>query len=99
MLKDAKVSDFLATLNPRIIAGAGQTIGNGVIFNQVRRDLNWQTQLLLDRSTIIQDGLFVSLTITVRTDVIDYDNLLSEGRVYFATVLRELDLQLPELSQ
>lgn len=97
LLKEGKTQEFLAKLNPRTIKSAGESIGNGMIFNQVRRDLGWRSQLLLDRSTIVPDGLFVSLSILIDGDIASYDSLFVEARSYFATALSELDLKVPEL--
>jgi hypothetical protein len=48
VLKEGSVADFLKTVNPRSFKSAGQSIGNGSIFNHVRKDAAWQTQLILD---------------------------------------------------
>lgn len=99
LLKKATVTEFLKTVNPISLKAAGASLGNGVIFNNALPNRNWLTQLVLDRSVMVADGLYMSLTISVKTDVLQYDKLLVEGRAYLAGVLRELNLDVPELSE
>lgn len=99
LLKEGAVADFLAVLNPRNFKNGGKSIGNGAIFNQIKPDIGWQTQIMLDRSMSIQDGLFMSLGVTVKSDNLDYDGFFADARRYFDSVLSELGLRLPNSSR
>jgi hypothetical protein len=95
LLKGGVVADFLKALNPRKFKSAGESIGNGAIFNHVRKDAPWQTQLVLDRSLSVNEGLFASFGVTVIDDKIDYVAFLADARKYFEAMLADLDLRLP----
>ena len=99
LLKEGAVADYLQAVGPRSLKAGGESIGNGLIFNQLRSDLGWQTQLTVDRSISVPDGLFVGLNLTVKKDIIDYDDLLVEARRYFDSLIGELGLRLPDSSQ
>jgi len=98
LLKEGSPAEFLKTVNAGSVSYAGESIGNGAIFNHVRRDVGWQTQLILDRSLSVNGGLFVSFGIVLDSDKIDYSWLFLEGRKYFETMLGDLGLRLPEPS-
>src|SRR5579863_7048901 len=92
LLKEGSVADFLKRLNPRSFKSAGQSSGNGAIFNHVVEDAAWVTQLVLDRSLSVREGLFVSFGVTVNDDKLDYMSLFTDARKYFEAMLAELDL-------
>jgi hypothetical protein len=96
LLKEIKVEEFLNILNPKTIEKTGRNIGNGMIFNQVFPDLGWQTQFVVDLSATIPGGLFVSFAIALKTDKIDYDKIMVQGREYFSSQLQEIGLRISE---
>jgi hypothetical protein len=95
LLTGSSVDDFLKALNPRTFKSAGESIGNGAIYNHVRKDAPWQTQLILDRSLSVTDGLFVSFGVTVMDDKMDYVAFLVDARKYLEAMLADLNLRLP----
>lgn len=95
LLTEGSATDFLKALNTKSLKSAGQSIGNGAIFNQLRPDLGWQTQLIVDRSATFSEGLFMSLNILVKTDLIDFQKLALDAQKYLNEMLAELGLQLP----
>jgi hypothetical protein len=97
-IKEMTTEEFLASINPRILKSAGLSLGHGTIFHHAKPDRKWATQLILDKSSHLPNALFVGLNITVTQDDLNYENFLIEGRDYLASVLQELNLNLPELS-
>jgi hypothetical protein len=99
LLKGATLTDFLSSVNARKFKNAGEPTGNGAIFNHVLRDVGWHTQLMLDRSLSVNDGLFFSFGITLSSDKIDYEGMFLAGRKYLDGMLADLGLQLSDPSQ
>ncbi len=97
-LNGGSAEKFLESLNPRSFKDAGKSTGHGAIYNHVRSDVGWITQLMIDRSQSVKDGLFISLGIVVNSDKIDYDVLFGEGRQYLDSLLAEVNLRLPDIS-
>jgi hypothetical protein len=98
-IKDMTTEEVLASINLRTFESAGLSLGHGAIFHHAIRDRKWETRFILDRSSFLPNAFFVGLGITVTQDELNYENTLVEGRGYLASLLRELDLSLPELSQ
>jgi len=96
-LKGSTVEHFLATINTRNLNSAGISIGNGAVFNYRVPEKNWTTQIVVDRSVLLAGAVYLSLALSVPGDMLDYVRLLGEARYYLGEVLRELDLNLPEL--
>jgi hypothetical protein len=98
LLEQASVTDFLTRLNPRTFK-SGQSIANGVIFNLSRPETGWYSQLMLDRSLSVKDGLFLSFGITLRSDKIDYSAFFIDARRHVDSTLEELSLRLSNSSR
>jgi hypothetical protein len=98
-LKPGQVAEYLNKLNPKRLTNGGVSLGSGSIFNFLVPSNQWRTQLMLDNSSVISDGLFVSLTINIKADKLDYDKIMLESRQYLGSLLQDLDLQLPELDR
>lgn len=96
-IKGLAVEQFLRTVNARDLKSAGTSRGNGAIFNYTVPEHNWTTQVIVDRSVLVADALYLNLTLGFPGDMLDYPQLLSKGRYYLAQVLGELNLSLPEL--
>jgi hypothetical protein len=99
LLKSSTAEEFLRTVNGRPLKSAGTSLGNGVIYNFVVPNHNWVTQFVLDRSVVIKDALYLGFVLILQTDQLNYDSLIAESRYYLSSVLNELGLSLPELSQ
>ena len=67
-----------------------------MIFHWDVPEKKWITQLTLDRSLVLKDGLFMLFTIESFVDSVDFPTVLSEGRQYLSSILREIGLELPE---
>ncbi len=96
-LKNASVEEFLKSVGPKSPKTGGVNKGNGAIFHWEVPDRKWSTQLVLDRSLVIPGGLYTMLTLLVFGDIVNYPELLGEGRAYLGAVLGELGLNFPEL--
>ncbi len=98
-LKEGSVDEFLKATSPKPLKSTGFDLGTGAIFHRSVPEKKWVTQLTLDRSQYIPGSLFIGLSIRIETGPVNYDSLLVEGRSYFAEVLGELGLRLPDSSQ
>ena len=98
-IKEWTTEDLLASVNPRMLESGGLPVGHGLIFHHTIPERKWLTHLIVDKSSHLPNALFLGLGIIVTQDGIDYDSFLVEGRSYLASMLRELDLAFPELSQ
>lgn len=98
-VKDSTTKAFLETINPKMLKSAGVSRGNATIFNNSVSDKNWTTRIWFDHSQLIPGALFVALIIDTVTEELDYPATLVDGRTYLRSVLSEVDLALPELSQ
>lgn len=96
-LKTGQTEEVLASVNARTFKKAGSSIGHGSIFHHALPEKKWETQFIIDRSTFLPNALFLSLNLTTHGDI-NYESFLNDGRAYFASMLQELDLALPELS-
>lgn len=99
-IKGSTTEEILATANPKSFEStAGLSLGHGAIFHHAIPDRKWQTQLIVDRSNYLPDGLFLGLNLIVRYDDVKYDKFLLEGREYFGLLLQELGLNLPDFTR
>jgi hypothetical protein len=98
-IKDSTTEEVLASINPRIFKSTGLTLGHGAIFRHAIPERKWVTQVIFDKSFLLPNALFMGFGVTINQDSINYDSLLLEGRMYLASLLQELDLRFPELSQ
>jgi hypothetical protein len=87
----------LKTVGPKSPKAGGIDKGNGAIFHWEVPDRSWSTQLVLDRSLVISGGLYAMFTLLVLKDMVNYSELLTEGRTYLAALFGELGLDFPEL--
>jgi hypothetical protein len=99
LLKKGDGMEYLKQLNPKRLSGGGVNLGTGLIFNFLVPDSQWKTQLMLDNSALIPNGLFLNLSINIKADKLNYDKIMLESREYLGSLLQELDLQLPELGR
>ena len=86
-------SHVLKEIGPKAPTAGGNDRGSGVIFHWDVPERQWTTQLMIDRSLALEDGLFVMFTLRVASDAIDYDAVAKDGKDYLETVLRELRLR------
>lgn len=93
-LVEGKSASRVLRFAERPSVSAGRSIGSGVIFNWELDHKGWVTKLALDRSVLLPEGVFLMFTLTVKTDKVDYANILNEGRTYLDSVLTELELKL-----
>ena len=73
--------------------GVGQ--GSGAIFHWEVPDRQWTTQLLVDKSLVVPDGLFLLFYLTIGVDKVDFFDIAASGEKYFSSILKELNLDLP----
>jgi hypothetical protein len=99
LLKSGSGMDYLKQLNPKRLSSGGTHLGTGLIYHFLVPTNKWKTQLMLDNSALIPNGLFLNLTINIDADKLDYDKIMLDSREYLGSLLQELDLQLPELSR
>jgi hypothetical protein len=94
-LVEGKSADQVLRFAETSSVSAGRSMGSGVILNWELEHKAWVTKLLLDRSVLFPQGVFLMFTLTVKKDKVDYASLLGEGRTYLDSILRELKLKLP----
>lgn len=99
MVRNSTAKEVLDAINPRAITAAGLNMGSGSIFHNVVAANNWDTRILFDHSQGFPGGLFIALVIETKTEKLDYETTMTDGRNYFRSVLNELNLVLPEFSQ
>jgi hypothetical protein len=97
-LSEETLEQVLSRIGPTAPKIGGQTQGSGAIFHWKVPEHQWVTQLTIDRSVGIQNGLFVMLSINAPVDKIDYRELLEAGRKYLLQVLAELGLNIPSFN-
>jgi len=96
-VKGSTTKEVLESMNPRSLKGGGMSLGSGTIFHNFVSERNWNTRFWFDHSLGLTGALFIALIIDLKTDLLDYTALMSDGRSYFRSVLEELDLRLPEV--
>lgn len=82
---------FLRTIAPRAPASGGTDRGTGVIFHW---DLpgSGSSQLVIDKSVIVRNGLYIALHLSIPEDVIDFEATGPWSYHYMANVLSDLGL-------
>ena len=98
-IKQGETENVLASINPRKFEGAGLSIGHGAIFHHTVPEKRWATQFIVDRSSFLPNAFFMGLGITVSHGDIEYERFVLDARAYLGSLLHELDLTLPELSE
>ncbi len=98
-VKNSTVKEILDSLHPKTLKTAGVSLGSGSIFYNSVTDKNWKTRLWFDQSQAFPGALFISLLIESTTEEMDYEAMMIDGRDYFRSILAEVNLTLPELSQ
>lgn len=84
--------DVLRPICANPVKSAGFDLGAGVVLHWEVPDRSWTTQLVLDRSLTVKDGLYIMFTLLVRGEVLDYATLARDARSYIENVLGELGL-------
>jgi hypothetical protein len=84
--------EILGSIYARSVKSGGLDSGTGVIFHWEVPDRSWTTQLVLDRSVVVADGLYVMFTLIVQGHISDYVALAKDARMYVDAVLGELGL-------
>lgn len=74
------------------IKTAGKSRGSGAIFHWFLEEKAWTTELVLDRSTLVPDGLFLMFTLEINKNDVVFEDVAPEARSYLQTVLSELGL-------
>jgi hypothetical protein len=91
-LVDGTVADVLRRIGPSAPNSGGTDIGSGAVFHwEVPQD-GWATQLVVDRSVVVPNGLFLMFTLNVPVDKINFVDLSVRGREYLFGVLSDLGL-------
>jgi hypothetical protein len=95
-LQGETLQDVLSRIGPEAPRSGGQPLGNGAIFHWVVPEQKWITQLNIDKSVAVPNGLFVMLSITISVDKIQFMSVLERGRAYLIGLLDELSLDVPD---
>jgi len=99
MVKNSTAREVLDTVNPKTLRAAGSSMGNASTLHSSVSAKNWTTRITFDNSQAVPGALFIALIIDTVTDELDYEAVMLDARTYFSSVLAEVDLTLPELSQ
>ena len=89
---NSSARDLLGSINKRSVKSGGLDLGTGLILHWEVPERNWTTQLVLDRSLVVTDGLYMMFTLLAPGSVSDYATLAKSGRTYLEAVLSELGL-------
>jgi len=87
------VEKVLGSAGMKSLKSGGLDKGTGVIFHWSVPERNWTTQLVLDRSVVLEGGLYMMFTLMVVGDDMDYDSLGRDGRTYLDGLLSELGIK------
>ncbi|HEX6809791.1 MAG TPA: hypothetical protein VF118_17520 [Gemmatimonadaceae bacterium] len=79
-LEGAKSSNVLASLTRTNFPMLGESAGAGIIYRSELPTRGWRTQLTIDHSLVVPDGLFVYFEVLVNADQIDYGEALTFAR-------------------
>jgi hypothetical protein len=94
-LEDESLEEVLSRVGPAAPRSGGQATGSGAVFHWTVPENGWLTQLTVDKSLAIKDGIFVMVSISVATDKIEFGPFAEAGRGYLLRVLEELGLTIP----
>jgi len=94
-LKDASAIEMLQTMTPTKSNAAGIEQGKGLIFHWLVPARKWEAHLILDRSTVVNDAMYLAFTLTTTSDESTYQALAAQGREYLVAVLKDLGFQYP----
>lgn len=79
-LEGATSSDVLAGLTRTNFPMLGESAGAGIIYRSELPSRGWRTQLTIDHSLVVPDGLFVYFEVLVNADQIEYTEALTFAR-------------------
>lgn len=79
-LEGTKSSKVLAGLTRTTFPMLGESTGAGIIYRSELPSRGWRTELTIDHSLVVPDGLFVHFEVLVTADEIDYGEALSLAR-------------------
>ena len=88
-------ADELLTFASTVMKSGGKGRGTGVIFHWELPEQKWTTQLVIDRSIVLSEGVYILFSVLVKEDRINYPNLVQEARAYLDAVLGEIGLRFP----
>ena len=92
LLGDVRVAEWL-NFGRIIITDAGKAQGTGAIFHWSQPEKSWTTQLVLDKSVVVPDGLYLMFTLDVAKNVIPFANIAVEARSYLDAIIAQLGLE------
>ena len=76
---------------------AGTADGHGAIFNWKVPEKRWNTQLLIDKSLAVSNGLFLMFSVNVAADKVNFADLAGHAQEYLVGVLGDLALEFSEV--
>lgn len=79
-LEGTKSSKVLAGLTRTTFPMLGESTGAGIIYRSELPGRGWRTELTIDHSLVVPDGLFVHFEVLVTADEIDYGEALALAR-------------------
>jgi len=90
-LEGSSGESFLRSVAPRAPTSGGNDRGTGLIFHW---DLpgRGSSQLVIDKSVLVNNGLYVALNLLISEDVIDFEAIGPWSYHYMASVLGDLGL-------
>jgi hypothetical protein len=97
-VKDSTAKEVLRSICTKSVSSGGLDKGAGAIFHWDVPDRHWTTQLALDRSVVVKDGLYMMFTLLVADDIADYESLARDSRSYLENVLGEIGLAFGQAS-
>lgn len=93
-LEGATSSDILAGLTGAAFPILGERTGTGIIYRSKLPSRGWRTQLTLDHSLVVPDGLFVYFEILMSADQIEYGEALSFAQQLLDGAIANVGVQL-----
>jgi len=95
-LSQGSSHDVLAAIPTFSIPEIGTSEGNGIIFHWKLPDRGWKTQLLIDHSLTVSNGLFIQFLLFITEDSINYAETAKVGRNIMDVALKQIGLEIDD---
>lgn len=95
-LSEESSQEFLLRFSNVDIPGVGISEGTGMIFHWNVPEKGWRSQLTLDHSLAVLNGLFLQYLIRMETDKINYKEIVTAGKSTLDLALAQIGLETSE---
>lgn len=95
VLETGSVADLLGQFKIPTPTSGGTHAHTAPIFYWKVPEKGWETQLNIDKSQIMSGGLFLSFSLSIRKDRIEFEEVFGQAHEYLTGILQEFGVQLP----